>query len=90
MWSKILCSTPRWLGHVLRMEGNRTAKKILDWKPPGGRRSRGRPRLTWKANVEKDLEAVGSSWYRAVREAQQRDRWRRTARCASKAREELR
>ncbi|KAI8512057.1 Zinc-finger of C2H2 type [Branchiostoma belcheri] len=64
----------RWFGHVMRMGDNRMAKKILDWKPCGGKRSRGRPRLTWKADVEKDLEAVGSSWYRATTQAQQRTR----------------
>ncbi|KAI8511970.1 hypothetical protein Bbelb_110700 [Branchiostoma belcheri] len=74
----------RWFGHVMRMGDNRMAKKILDWKPCGGKRSRGRPRLTWKADVEKDLEAVGSSWYRATTQAQQRTRWKRTARCAIK------
>ena len=74
----------RWLGHVWRMDPDRTAKKILNWIPPGGQRSRGRPRLSWKSNVEKDLEATGTSWWQAEEEAQNRAGWRRrTARCAT-------
>jgi len=32
-----------WLGHMMQMDENRTAKRILEWKPVG-RRIRGRPR----------------------------------------------
>jgi hypothetical protein len=32
-----------WLGQVMRMEGERIPKRVLDWKPLG-RRNRGRPR----------------------------------------------
>ena len=74
----------RWLGHVWRMNADRTAQKILDWNPPGGKRGRGRPKLTWKTNVEKDLKATGSSWWQSKDDAQNRTGWRRrTARCAN-------
>ena len=72
----------RWLGHIWRMNPERTARKIIDWKPTGGKRSRGRPRLTWRDNVEKDLEKRGTSWERVKNEAKDRTGWRRTARCA--------
>jgi len=32
-----------WLGHVMRVEGKRILKIVLEWKPTG-RRNRGRPR----------------------------------------------
>jgi len=32
-----------WLGHVMRMEGKRIPKSVLEWKPTG-RRNRGRTR----------------------------------------------
>ena len=35
-----------WLGHVMRMEGNRILKRVLEWKPTG-RRNRERPRKRW-------------------------------------------
>ena len=35
-----------WLGHVMRMEGKRVLKRVLEWKPTG-RRNRGRPRKRW-------------------------------------------
>ena len=41
----------RWLGHVLRMENNRTPKTALRWTPPG-KRSRGRPKTTWRRSME--------------------------------------
>ena len=35
-----------WLGHVMRMEGKRIHKRVLEWEPTG-RRNRGRPRKRW-------------------------------------------
>jgi len=43
-----------WIGHVVRMDQGRTVKKVLESRPEGSRR-RGRPRLRWMENVEKDL-----------------------------------
>ena len=65
------------------MKPERTARKILEWIPPEGRRNRGRPRLSWRGNVERDLEAMGTSWQKTKEEAQDRTGWRRTARCAT-------
>ena len=41
------------IGHVVRMDQGRTYKKIFESKPEGSRR-RGRPRLRWLEDVEKD------------------------------------
>ena len=35
-----------WVGHVMRMDGGRMPRRILEWKPMG-RRIRGRPRERW-------------------------------------------
>jgi hypothetical protein len=47
-----------WLGHIIRVNENRTVKKIFEEKL-GGRRGRGRPRLRWMDDVEEDLRNMG-------------------------------
>jgi hypothetical protein len=47
-------NTFKWIGNIVRMDQGRTAKKIFDRKSKGSRR-RGRPRLRWLEDVEKDL-----------------------------------
>jgi hypothetical protein len=42
------------IGHVARMDQGRTVKKVFEGKAEGSRR-RGRPRLRWLEDVEKDL-----------------------------------
>jgi len=44
----------KWIGHVVGMDQGRRVKKIFENKPKGCRR-RGRPRLKWTEDVEKDL-----------------------------------
>ena len=41
-------------GHVVRMDQGKSVKKIFGSKPEGSRR-RGRPRMRWLEDVEKDL-----------------------------------
>ena len=55
MINKIEKGQLRWLGHLMRMNENRIAKKRWNWAP-NGRRSRGRPRKRWKDGVEEILE----------------------------------
>ena len=47
-----------WLGHVMRMDDKRAAKKILQWKRISTR-TRGRPRKRWNAGTEEDLQIMG-------------------------------
>jgi hypothetical protein len=46
-----------WVGHVMRMEGWRIPRRILEWKPVG-RRIRGNPRKRWIEDVEEDFQAM--------------------------------
>jgi len=43
-----------WIGHVARIDRGRTVKKGF-WSKPKESRRRGRPRLRWLVNAEKDL-----------------------------------
>jgi hypothetical protein len=43
-----------WIGHVVRIDQGRRCKKIYESKQEGSRR-RGRHRLRWMEDVEKDL-----------------------------------
>lgn len=52
----------KWLGHVLRMNEDRTTKKVFKWMPSGNRR-RGRPRKRWIDCADEDLKRCGLSVY---------------------------
>ena len=47
-----------WLGHLERMEEDRSPKKIFTQELEGTRR-RGRPRKGWKEEIERDLQVLG-------------------------------
>jgi hypothetical protein len=49
-----------WLGHIIRMNGTGTVKKIFEEKLGG----RGRPRLRWIDDVEEDLGNMGIKRWR--------------------------
>ena len=61
-----------WLGHVSRMNGTRSVKKICEGKLEG-RRGRERPRLRWINDVEDDLRRLGVKRWRT--KASHRDEW---------------
>ena len=46
----------RWYGHMMRMEDERNPKKYYEWQPEG-RRPRGRPRMRWRQNVEREQQS---------------------------------
>jgi hypothetical protein len=66
----------RMAGHILRMPSNRPAKKMLTWRPEGGRRNRGRPKRTWRNTFDGDLAEMGISWSNAEEVANNRTIWR--------------
>jgi hypothetical protein len=53
-----------WLGHVIRMDGARRVKKLLEGKPGGGRK-KGRPRLRWINDAKSDLRNMGVKRWRS-------------------------
>jgi hypothetical protein len=61
-----------WLGHIIRMEGARMAKKVFVSKPEG-RFDIGRPKLRWLDDVEEDIKALGIRRWRI--KAQDRNEW---------------
>ena len=67
----------RWLGHVGRMGDERVPKRVLFGKIMG-KRSRGRPRVSWADVVTKDLQTrkIGK-WFKLC---QDRHVWRRIVR----------
>ena len=70
----------RWLGHVLRMKGDRLPKIILFGQPSGATRKAGRPCLGWEDVINKGLREMGTSWegVSVKREALNRLGWRRS------------
>ena len=48
----------RWYGHVLRRDDGYVLRKVFEFEVKGKRR-RGRPKKTWKMQVEKESKSVG-------------------------------
>ena len=48
----------RWYGHVLRRDDEHVLRKALEFEEKG-KRKRGRPRKTWKMQMEKENRSVG-------------------------------
>ena len=52
----------KWLGCVFRKGNQSITKTALKWTPAEGKRSRGRPRETWRRTIEGDLKKMGKTW----------------------------
>ena len=74
----------KWLGHTMRKDPNSITRQSLRWNP-AGKRSRGRPKRTWRRTVEEEMKQADLSWGQLSTIAQNRVRWRSTvaAVCAS-------
>jgi hypothetical protein len=66
----------RMAGHILRMPAQRPASGAITWKPEGGRRSRGRPKKTWRSTFKEDLMEMGIDWSEAASIAADHTEWR--------------
>ena len=69
------------LGHTHREGGCQLVKTVIQGKVPGKRR-RGKPRASYGNNITKWM---GKTTSEVIRETQERDRWRRLVREASRA-----
>ena len=65
----------RWFGHTLRKPASSITRYALFWNPQG-RRKRGRPRNTWRRDLDADVKKSGHTWGQLERMAQDRDVWR--------------
>ena len=65
-----------WLRHVMRMDGGRIPRRILEWKSMG-RRIRGRPRKRWIEDVEEDIQMMGIRGWRKL--SKERAEWKKIA-----------
>ena len=65
----------RWIGHTLRKPANNITRQALTWNPQGARK-RGRPKNTWRRNIEKDLKSIGKSWKEIERISKNRQAWK--------------
>ncbi|BFY99655.1 hypothetical protein BsWGS_02695 [Bradybaena similaris] len=65
----------RWIGHTLRKPPNNITRQALKWNPQG-KRKRGRPRNTWRRDLEADTTMMGYTWSQLERMAQDRGMWR--------------
>jgi hypothetical protein len=64
----------RWAGHVIRLEEQNPARRVLV-AVVKGRRQRGRPKLRWEDGVKEDARKLGErNWRNAARN---RDSWRK-------------
>ena len=60
----------KWAGHIVRLHDNRWTKKIIEWQPRNGKRSRGRQNKRWRDDI---VQHKGMTWSRA---ASDRESWR--------------
>ena len=74
----------RWIGHINRMALNAIPRVAMRWTP-AGKRKRGRPKLTWRRSVEKEMREVGWTWSQVQRWATDRQHFSSlvTALCAA-------
>ena len=63
-----------WLGRMMRMDGRRMRRRILEWKPMS-RRIRGRPRKRWLEDVEEDIQTMGIRRWRKL--SKERTEWKK-------------
>ncbi len=75
----------RFAGHLYRRRWSCPARTALDWIPRHDKRSRGRPRMTWRRMLKRDVEQMNLGEISVEDAAQDRSRWRSlVARCSAR------
>ena len=65
-----------WIGHTLRRERDNNSYIALQWAPEG-KRTRGRPKTTWRRTTERERNQQGwTSWNVARTAAKDRKGWK--------------
>lgn len=65
----------QWIGHTLRKAPEDITRSALEWNPQG-RRKRGRPALSWRRTLDKEINNIGISWKEIKSTAQDRSRFK--------------
>jgi len=65
----------RWIGHTMRKQPGSISRSSLHWNPQG-QRTRGRPRTTWRREVESEMGKVKKNWRELENLAKNRGAWR--------------
>ena len=65
----------KWIGHVIRKDSTSHTKTALHWTPEG-KRKRGRPKITWRRTVEKEMKCLGHTWGTIEKKAKDHHQWR--------------
>ncbi len=60
----------KWAGHIARRTDGRWTRNLTKWKPPNGKRRRGRPKRRW---VDEIIDMAGQKWRK---KAKDRERWK--------------
>src|ERR1700727_2539261 len=73
------CKRLEWLGHLIRMKGNRLVSRAWGWVSDG-KKARGKPRWMYPEPEAADLDKVGSYMWEALA----RELWKKKVRQISK------
>ena len=84
-WSKTIETTRiRWIGHLLRMPENTTARIALEEAERTVRMPRGRHKITWLKCAEEQLAKLNITWENAKVLALDRNYWKSLTRIEGK------
>ena len=73
--AEIMMRRWRWIGYTLRKPSTSITRQALSSNPQG-KRKRGRPRNSWRRDMEADIKRLGLTWSQLERKSQNRDSWR--------------